>query len=145
MCGRFAQSQTCEEYLAYLAEEAERDIAYVPEPIGRYNAAPGTKVLLLSERDEQLHLDPVHWGYSQEWWDKPPLINAWVDTPATSKMFKPLGSTVEQSVSLTVGLNGKRKPTRSSPISYTVKTASPSSWRLPAAYLSSAGMNLRFF
>ncbi len=64
MCGRFAQSQTREEYLAYLAEEADRDIAYDPEPIGRYNVAPGTKVLLLSERDEQLHLDPVHWGYA---------------------------------------------------------------------------------
>ncbi len=64
MCGRFAQSQTREEYLAYLADEAERDIAYDPEPIGRYNVAPGTKVLLLSERDEQLHLDPVHWGYA---------------------------------------------------------------------------------
>ena len=47
-----------------LADEAERDIAYDPEPIGRYNVAPGTKVLLLSERDEQLHLDPVHWGYA---------------------------------------------------------------------------------
>lgn len=57
MCGRFAQSQTREEYLAYLAEEADRDIAYAPEPIGRYNVAPGTKVLLLSERNEQLHLD----------------------------------------------------------------------------------------
>ncbi|SXM51617.1 Gifsy-2 prophage protein [Klebsiella pneumoniae] len=74
MCGRFAQSQTREEYLAYLAEEAERDIAYDPEPIGRYNVAPGTKVLLLSERDEQLHLDPVHWGYAPGWWDKPPLM-----------------------------------------------------------------------
>lgn len=42
MCGRFAQSQTREEYLAYLAEEAERDIAFDPEPIGRYNVAPGT-------------------------------------------------------------------------------------------------------
>lgn len=44
MCGRFAQAQTREEYLAYLAEEAERGIAYDPEPIGRYNVAPGTKV-----------------------------------------------------------------------------------------------------
>ncbi|SFB98407.1 hypothetical protein SAMN05216286_1208 [Kosakonia oryzae] len=26
MCGRFAQAQTREEYLAYLADEAERDI-----------------------------------------------------------------------------------------------------------------------
>ncbi|WP_343200254.1 hypothetical protein, partial [Stenotrophomonas sp. MY18] len=53
MCGRFAQAQTREEYLAYLSDEADRDIAYDPEPIGRYNVAPGTKVLLLSERDEQ--------------------------------------------------------------------------------------------
>ncbi|MBK2664347.1 SOS response-associated peptidase [Klebsiella pneumoniae] len=90
MCGRFAQSQTREEYLAYLADEAERDIAYDPEPIGRYNVAPRTKVLLLSERDEQLHLDPVHWGYAPGWWDKPPLINARVETAANSRMFKPL-------------------------------------------------------
>lgn len=88
LCGRFAQSQTREEYLAYLADEAERDIAYDPEPIGRYNVAPGTKVLLLSERNGQLHLDPVHWGYAPGWWDKPPLINARVETTATSKMFK---------------------------------------------------------
>lgn len=33
MCGRFIQSQTREEYLAYLAEEAERDIAFDHEPI----------------------------------------------------------------------------------------------------------------
>ncbi|MCL7675817.1 SOS response-associated peptidase, partial [Klebsiella pneumoniae] len=54
MCGRFAQSQTREEYLAYLVEEAERNIAFDPKPIGRYNVAPGTKVLLLSERNEEL-------------------------------------------------------------------------------------------
>ncbi|EPM1748896.1 SOS response-associated peptidase [Klebsiella variicola] len=90
MCGRFAQSQIREEYLAFLAEEAERDIAYDPEPIGRYNVAPGTKVLLLSERNEQLHLDPVHWGYRPGWWDKPALINARVETAAASRMFKPL-------------------------------------------------------
>ena len=47
MCGRFAQSQTREDYLAFLAEDIERDIPYDPEPIGRYNVAPGTKVLLL--------------------------------------------------------------------------------------------------
>jgi len=90
MCGRFAQAQTREEYLAYLAEEAERDIAFDPEPIGRFNVAPGTKVLLLSERDEQLHLDPVIWGYAPEWWDKAPLINARLGTAAISRMFKPI-------------------------------------------------------
>ena len=35
MCGRFAQAQTREEYLAYLADEGDRDIAYDPAPIGR--------------------------------------------------------------------------------------------------------------
>ncbi len=56
MCGRFAQSMTREDYLALLSEESERDIPYEPEPIDRFNVAPGTKVLLLSERDERLHL-----------------------------------------------------------------------------------------
>lgn len=90
MCGRFAQARTREEYLAFLANEAERDIPYDPQPIGRYNVAPGTKVLLLNEHDDLLHLDPVHWGYAPGWWDKPALINARVETAATSRMFKPL-------------------------------------------------------
>ncbi|PSC87991.1 hypothetical protein C7D73_17995 [Klebsiella pneumoniae] len=66
MCGRFAQAQSREEYLAHLVEAAERDIAWDPAPIGRYNVAPGTKVLLLNERDEQLHLDAVYWGYAPD-------------------------------------------------------------------------------
>lgn len=90
MCGRFTQSQTREEYLTYLSEEAERNFAFYPEPIRCYNVAPGTRVLLLSERNEELQLDPVHWGYAPEWWDKPALINARVETAATSRMFKPL-------------------------------------------------------
>lgn len=55
MCGHFSQSMTREDYLSCLADEADRDIAYDPEPIGRYNVAPGTKVLLLSERDRTWH------------------------------------------------------------------------------------------
>ncbi|WP_045855246.1 SOS response-associated peptidase [Raoultella terrigena] len=90
MCGRFSQSMAREDYLSLLADESDRDIAYDPEPIGRFNVAPGTRVLLLSERDEQLYLDPVHWGYTPGWWDKAPLINARVETAASSRMFKPL-------------------------------------------------------
>ena len=90
MCGRFAQAQTREAYLAFLADEADCDIPYDPQPIGRYNVAPGTKVLVLSERDDLLHLDPVFWGYAPGWWDKAPLINARLETAASSRMFKPL-------------------------------------------------------
>ncbi len=85
MCGRFAQAQTREAYLNELAENIERDIPYDPEPLGRYNVAPGTKVLLLNERDGTLHLDPVHWGYAPGWWNKPPLINARVETAASRR------------------------------------------------------------
>ncbi|MFJ3458673.1 SOS response-associated peptidase family protein [Scandinavium goeteborgense] len=85
MCGRFTQYHSREEYLAFLGEEAKRDIPYDPQPVGRYNVAPGTRVLLLSERSSQLKLDPVHWGYAPEWWNKPALITA-----AGSRMFRPL-------------------------------------------------------
>ncbi|AVZ00407.1 hypothetical protein DAI21_22540 (plasmid) [Lelliottia sp. WB101] len=90
MCGRFTQYNTREEYLAFLGEEAERDIPYDPQSVGRYNVAPGTRVLLLSERSSQLKLDPVHWGYAPEWWHKPALINARSETAAGSRMFRPL-------------------------------------------------------
>lgn len=89
MCGRFAQYSSRDEYFESLGLKAE-EIQYDPEPIGRFNVAPGTKVLLLNERDEELHLDPVYWGFGPEWWDKQPLINARCETAATGRMFKPL-------------------------------------------------------
>jgi len=90
MCGRFTQIQSRDDYLEFLLEKAESNIPYDPEPIGRFNVAPGTKVLLLNNRNDALHLDPVIWSYAPGWWDKAPLINARVETAATSRMFKPL-------------------------------------------------------
>ena len=89
MCGRFAQYQSRDVYFDALGI-AESDYVHDSEPIGRYNVAPGTNVLLLSERDQQIHMDPVYWGYGPEWWDKQPLINARGETAASSRMFKPL-------------------------------------------------------
>ncbi|MFH8134839.1 SOS response-associated peptidase family protein [Pantoea osteomyelitidis] len=89
MCGRFAQYQPREAYLNPLKGE-DNDIPYDPMPIERFNVAPGTKVLLLNQRDGSLHLDPVLWGYAPEWWDKAPLINARSETAASGRMFKPL-------------------------------------------------------
>ncbi len=43
MCGRFAQAQSREEYLAHLVEAAERDIAWDPAPIGAITSRPGQK------------------------------------------------------------------------------------------------------
>lgn len=89
MCGRFAQYSSRDEYFDSLGLKPD-EITFDPEPIGRFNVAPGTKVLLLSEREDALHLDPVFWGYGPEWWDKQPLINARGETAASGRMFKPL-------------------------------------------------------
>ena len=109
MCGRFTQYNSREEYLSFLGEEAERDISYDPEPIGRYNVAPGTRVLLLSERRSQLHLDPVHWGYAPEWWNKPALINARSETAANSRSSDHSGSTDGPLFLPTAGSSGNSK------------------------------------
>ncbi|VTT28080.1 Gifsy-2 prophage protein [Klebsiella pneumoniae] len=89
MCGRFAQYSSRDEYFDSLGLKPD-EVTFDPEPIGRFNVAPGTKVLLLSEREDALHLDPVFWGYGPEWWDKQPLINARGETAASGRMFKPL-------------------------------------------------------
>ncbi|WP_350260797.1 SOS response-associated peptidase family protein [Pantoea sp. BJ2] len=89
MCGRFAQYSSRNDYFESLGLKAD-EIQYDLEPIWRFNVAPGTKVLLLNEREEELHLDPVYWGYGPEWWNKQPLINARGETAATGRMFKPL-------------------------------------------------------
>lgn len=64
LCADVLRKRKAGRNTAHLVEAAERDIARDPAPIGRYNVAPGTKVLLLNERDEQLHLDAVYWGYA---------------------------------------------------------------------------------
>lgn len=89
MCGRFAQYSSRDEYFDALGLKPD-EITYDPEAIGRYNVAPGTKVLLLNDRGDELHLDPVFWGYGPEWWDRQPLINARGETAASGRMFKPL-------------------------------------------------------
>lgn len=89
MCGRFAQYSSRDDYFDSLGLKPD-EITFDPEPIGRFNVAPGTKVLLLSEREDALHLDPVFWGYGPEWWDKQPLTNARGETAANGRMFKPL-------------------------------------------------------
>nr|WP_323670639.1 SOS response-associated peptidase family protein [Erwinia billingiae] len=80
MCGRFAQYSSRDEYFESIGLKTD-EITFDPEPLGRYNVAPGTKVLLLNEQDDELRLDPVYWGYGPEWWDKQPLINARRERP----------------------------------------------------------------
>lgn len=92
MCGRFAQYSSRDDYLQALEISGET-VPYDRQPLERYNVAPGTRVLILSERDGNCALDPVIWSYSPEWWTKAPMINARSETAATGKMFSKLWRT----------------------------------------------------
>jgi putative SOS response-associated peptidase YedK len=55
MCGRFAQYSSRGEYFDALCLTQD-EITLDPEPISRFNAAPGTRVLLLiGSRPEMLN------------------------------------------------------------------------------------------
>lgn len=92
MCGRFAQYQGLADYLREL--DAEQDVisGYDNVPIGRYNVAPGSRVLILHNADNGLRIDPCHWGWAPFWatGKRPAPINARVETVTTGKFFKAL-------------------------------------------------------
>lgn len=93
MCGRFAQFQTTAQYLEQLSSDLEFVGGFDTAPLARYNIGPGARVLMLNQRDDTLHLDAVRWGYQPLWAKeahRPAMINARVETAATSRMFKPL-------------------------------------------------------
>lgn len=92
MCGRFSQYRTAIEYLDALRYESPIDSGFDPEPIGHYNVAPTSRVLVFFETPDGLRMAKVPWGY-QPWWAKgkrPPAINARVETAASSKFFRDL-------------------------------------------------------
>ncbi|MNG79497.1 Uncharacterised ACR, COG2135 [Serratia plymuthica] len=91
MCGRFAQVQTCTDYLDLLASDLEFASTLDNVPIGRNSVAPGTRVLMLNQRNDKLHLDPLEWGYGPEWWkemERQPVINTRIGTAATTMRRK---------------------------------------------------------
>ena len=95
MCGRFTQYRTAIEYLEALRYDKPIESGIDPEPIGRYNVPPRSRVLVFFETASGLRMAKLPWGY-QPWWAKgkrPPAINARVETAATSKFFKDIWRT----------------------------------------------------
>ena len=93
MCGRFTQYEPRSHYIEVLSPDKEFASSIDDIPLDRYNVAPGSRVLLLNQRHDKIFLDPVNWGYQPGWAKeskRPPMINARVETVATSRMFKPL-------------------------------------------------------
>ena len=95
MCGRFAQYRIAFEYLDKIGVQLPLLSGLSPEPIGRYNVPPQSKVQLLHQDDDGLRMEPVRWGYAPFWAQgkRPPAINARVETAATSKFFRDIWKT----------------------------------------------------
>ena len=124
MCGRFAQFSSRDEYLQFLNISGDT-VLYDPQPLDRYNVVPGTRVLILSEREGNCSLDPVVWGYCPEWWRRPPLINARSETASTGKMFSNLWRTGR---AIVPAMSGKSPVPVNSLITSTVQTAARCLW-----------------
>ncbi|TLX65052.1 hypothetical protein DN820_01690 [Stutzerimonas nosocomialis] len=90
MCGRFAQYRIPWEYVEKIGIQLPLLGGLSPEPIGRYNVPPRSRVQLLHQDDDGLRLEPVPWGYAPFWAQgkRPPAINARVETAATSRFFR---------------------------------------------------------
>ncbi|MBK3797552.1 hypothetical protein CXF92_18460 [Pseudomonas sp. Choline-3u-10] len=95
MCGRITQYRHAVEYLDALQVDLTLQSGINPEPIGRYNVPPQSKVQLLHQDDDGLRMEPVKWGYAPFWAQgkRPPAINARVETAATSKFFRDVWKT----------------------------------------------------
>ncbi len=95
MCGRFAQYREAYEYLDKLGMQLPLLSGVNPEPIGRYNVPPQSKVQLLHQDEDGLRMEPVKWGYAPFWAQgkRPPAINARVETAATSRFFRDVWKT----------------------------------------------------
>ncbi|WP_136661819.1 SOS response-associated peptidase [Nitratireductor sp. XY-223] len=81
MCGRFITTGTWAEYRKYLTIlPAEVDRRNGPEP--NYNTAPTTTLEIITNRDGEIGIEPVVWGFVPFW--------------AKDAKFKPINATIEK-------------------------------------------------
>lgn len=90
MCGRFAQYRIAWEYLAPLGLGHDAPESTLSMPLGRYNVAPRSPVMVLQSTGNGMNFKSVLWGYNPLWVKdgRSPVINARVKTVATSKFFR---------------------------------------------------------
>src|SRR5690606_25080933 len=67
MCGRFAQYKIAWEYLDPIGLDVPLLSGISPEPIGRYNVAPTSKVQIIHQNSDGLLIEPLPWGYARFW------------------------------------------------------------------------------
>lgn len=89
MCGRIAHFRSEEKYLKWLKSQVPVAGPVDDQPIERYNVAPQTNVSVLHQDADGLRFSTMRWGYAPLWAaDKPPSINARLETAARSKYWR---------------------------------------------------------
>ncbi len=90
MCGRFAQAQSREEYWRISWKRPNEILHGTRRLSGAITSRPGQKFYSSMNAMSNSISMPFTGAMRRGWWDKPPLINARVETAASSRMFKPL-------------------------------------------------------
>ncbi|UAW99483.1 SOS response-associated peptidase family protein [Halopseudomonas nanhaiensis] len=89
MCGRISHFRSEEKYLKWLKSQVPVAGPVDDRPSERYNVAPQTHVSVLHQDEDGLRFSPMRWGYAPLWaGDKPPSINARLETAARSRYWR---------------------------------------------------------
>lgn len=89
MCGRLSQYRGIHDFVAALSMPGAWQNNVGDQPLGHYNAAPTMQLALLHSADNQLHADPVRWGWRPHWAkDRAAPINARVEKVAHGPFFR---------------------------------------------------------
>lgn len=86
MCGRIYQPSSAREYLDALGLPTGASMRSIGDGL-RFNIPPGTTPITLCITGEIATATRTFWGYKPIWYDKPPVINARLDTIESRSRF----------------------------------------------------------
>ncbi|PVZ19542.1 MULTISPECIES: SOS response-associated peptidase [unclassified Pseudomonas] len=89
MCGRFVQDRSLADYVDWLGVH-EASNRPGNDALARFNVAPSAPVSVFSSSDAGLLISQIRWGWRPHWatGERPPPINARVETVATNRFFR---------------------------------------------------------
>ncbi|UFH51118.1 SOS response-associated peptidase [Pseudomonas sp. KNUC1026] len=88
MCGRFVQDRSLADYVDWLGVRPASS-SVEAAALARFNIAPAATVNVFHDRGDGLLISSLRWGWQPHWatGERPPPINARVETVATNRFF----------------------------------------------------------
>lgn len=89
MCGRFVQDRSLADYVDWLGVSRVSTSAET-KALARFNVAPAANVSVFHDQGDGLLISTLRWGWQPHWatGERPPPINARVETVATNGFFR---------------------------------------------------------